>query len=460
MNRLSKVRDSSTLLRQLIACIDILAIFVAGQLCLHWYPNAQHMPAAQDDFAVGNYLLLEALASVVMLSLAGRVYRMWRGGELSALLGRAVVSWVGTWALVLVWLVLTKSSADFSRIWLISWFVAALLLLCIGRTVVYFALRHLSSKNISHQTVLLIGESYLSAQISQRAKYSSWTGFDVIGCLRPNNIEEIDRCVERYQPDEIWIGLELTDQATLKGLLHVLRHSTANIRLMPDLYTLEMMNHGTSMVMGYPMLDISHSPMHGLNVILKSIFDFIFATFVLLLIWPVLLAIAIAVKLDSPGPIFFKQKRHGWNGKLINVYKFRSMVVHQEGDHTVTQASRNDRRITKLGAFLRRTSLDELPQFINVLQGRLSVVGPRPHAVAHNEQYKELVPRYMLRHKVKPGITGWAQINGFRGETDTIDKMENRIKYDIHYIENWSLLLDCYIIFMTIFKGFINKNAY
>jgi len=200
--------------------------------------------------------------------------------------------------------------------------------------------------------------------------------------------------------------------------------------------------------------------MQGLNVCFKTIFDYVFAVVALVLISPLLLLIALAIKLDSPGPVIFKQKRHGWNGKIIHVYKFRSMKVHQETGLTITQATRNDPRITRIGAFLRRTSLDELPQFFNVLQGRLSVVGPRPHAVAHNEQYKELVPRYMLRHKVKPGITGWAQINGYRGETNTLDKMEKRVEHDLHYIENWSLWLDCYIIFMTIFKGFVNKNAY
>lgn len=179
-----------------------------------------------------------------------------------------------------------------------------------------------------------------------------------------------------------------------------------------------------------------------------------------LLVLPVCLAIALVIKITSPGPVLFKQYRTGVNGKQFKVYKFRSMRIHEEENGQVTQATKGDSRITPIGAFLRRTSLDELPQFYNVLQGRMSIVGPRPHALAHNEYYKELVESYMRRHKVKPGITGWAQVNGLRGETDTLEKMEKRVEYDLWYIDNWSLWLDLRIIFLTIFKGFINKNAY
>ncbi|HIE54086.1 MAG TPA: exopolysaccharide biosynthesis polyprenyl glycosylphosphotransferase, partial [Chromatiaceae bacterium] len=170
--------------------------------------------------------------------------------------------------------------------------------------------------------------------------------------------------------------------------------------------------------------------------------------------------IAMGVKLSSPGPVLFKQKRHGWDGKPIRIYKFRTMKVHEEKEGQVTQAKRGDPRITPFGAFLRRTSLDELPQFFNVLQGRMSIVGPRPHAIEHNELYKDQVDAYMQRHRVKPGITGWAQVNGWRGETNTLEKMEKRVEYDLYYIENWSLWFDLKIIFLTLFRGFVHKNAY
>lgn len=178
------------------------------------------------------------------------------------------------------------------------------------------------------------------------------------------------------------------------------------------------------------------------------------------LIAPVCVLIVVAIKVTSPGPVLFKQYRMGINGKRFKVYKFRSMKIHQEDGDVITQACKNDSRVTRVGAFLRRTSLDELPQFYNVLQGRMSIVGPRPHALSHNEYYKDLVESYMRRHKVKPGITGWAQVNGLRGETETLDKMRKRVEHDLWYIDNWSLGLDLRIIFLTIVKGFINKNAY
>jgi putative colanic acid biosynthesis UDP-glucose lipid carrier transferase len=178
------------------------------------------------------------------------------------------------------------------------------------------------------------------------------------------------------------------------------------------------------------------------------------------LLSPLLLAIAIAVKVSSKGPILFKQKRHGWNDEIIWIYKFRTMKVHQESHGEVTQAQKHDSRVTPIGRFLRKTSLDELPQFVNVLQGRMSVVGPRPHAIEHNGEYVKLIPKYALRHKVKPGITGWAQICGYRGETDTLDKMESRVKHDLYYLENWSIWLDLKIIFMTPLATIQNKNVY
>ncbi|MDM7219684.1 exopolysaccharide biosynthesis polyprenyl glycosylphosphotransferase, partial [Klebsiella pneumoniae] len=201
------------------------------------------------------------------------------------------------------------------------------------------------------------------------------------------------------------------------------------------------------------------TPLNGINMVFKRVEDVFFSIIILFLISPVLAVIALLIKLTSPGPILFKQIRYGMDGKAIKVWKFRSMKV-MENDDRVIQATKNDTRVTKVGGFLRKTSLDELPQFINVLFGSMSIVGPRPHAVAHNEQYRKLIQGYMLRHKVKPGITGLAQVNGWRGETDTLDKMEKRIDYDLEYIRTWNIVLDIKIIFLTVFKGFIGKTAY
>jgi putative colanic acid biosynthesis UDP-glucose lipid carrier transferase len=211
---------------------------------------------------------------------------------------------------------------------------------------------------------------------------------------------------------------------------------------------------------GIPIISVFNTSVNNITSrTLKRLEDITISLLILMLISPILLAISIAIKVTSSGPILFKQKRYGLHGNKIIVYKFRSMTVQDNGN-IIKQATKNDSRLTSIGGFLRRTSLDELPQFFNVIQGVMSIVGPRPHAVAHNEEYRKLIPKYMQRHLVKPGITGWAQINGLRGETEELEKMKKRIEFDLHYITIWSIWLDIKIIFITIFKGFFDKNAY
>lgn len=251
----------------------------------------------------------------------------------------------------------------------------------------------------------------------------------------------------------------MVNQPRILHLVDELRDSTASIYFVPDVFIFDLVQARLDDVNGVPVIAVFESPLTGINAVQKALFDTIMATLILLLIWPILLVIAIAIKLTSPGPVIFKQRRYGMDGEEILVYKFRSMSVCEDGTQ-IDQASRDDQRITRLGGFLRRTSLDELPQFINVLQTRMSIVGPRPHAVAHNEMYRGLIPGYMWRHKVKPGITGWAQVNGYRGETKALEKMEGRVQYDIDYLRNWSLSLDFYIIIRTILLVLRDRNAF
>ncbi|EGQ7757688.1 undecaprenyl-phosphate glucose phosphotransferase [Vibrio vulnificus] len=259
--------------------------------------------------------------------------------------------------------------------------------------------------------------------------------------------------------DEVYIALPMVAKDRIRNYLNALSDSTVDTYLVPDLYTYNLSVSKVKSVGGVQTFSVFGSPFDGVGAFFKRVEDLVIGSLITLLILPVLVAVAIGVKLSSPGPVLFKQDRYGLGGKKIKVWKFRSMRV-MENDAVVTQATKNDPRVTKFGAFIRRTSLDELPQFINVLQGSMSIVGPRPHAVAHNEEYRVLVDNYMIRHKIKPGITGWAQINGYRGETETVDKMEKRIQYDIQYMQNWSLWLDIKIIFMTVFKGFVSETAY
>jgi putative colanic acid biosynthesis UDP-glucose lipid carrier transferase len=434
--------------------VDWLAFASAGVVAYWWRFG--------DETAMTDQLYSQLVlgAATTMLVVSSMVYRSWRGGKLPAMLGRVALSWLGTWGVVMTWLVLTKTAGDVSRLWLASWAAWSLGMSWVARVMVFFAMSWLRGLGVNHMRVLLVGGGGPVAAIKRRVKSSAWTGFEVVGVVGTTEEKALEYSVNRLEPDEVWICQPPGEVEAVKRVLYVLRFSTANIRLVPDMGMLELMNHGMSVVLGMPMLDISNSPMSGINVVLKWLEDKLVGLFILLLISPLLVVISIAVKLSSPGPVIFRQKRNGWNGETIEVYKFRSMYAHQDKEGTVTQARKGDSRITPLGAFLRRTSLDELPQFVNVLQGRMSIVGPRPHAVAHNMQYRELIPRYMLRHKVKPGITGWAQVHGLRGETDTLDKMESRVQADLFYIENWSVWLDLKIIFLTIFKGFVDNNAY
>jgi putative colanic acid biosynthesis UDP-glucose lipid carrier transferase len=262
-----------------------------------------------------------------------------------------------------------------------------------------------------------------------------------------------------HRVDVIYIALPMASQPRILRLLEDLRDTTASIYFVPDIFVGDLIQARVDSIGGLPVVAVCETPFYGFNGIVKRISDVIFAALVLILISPLLLAISAGVKLSSPGPVLFKQRRYGLDGRKIAVYKFRTMTVAEDGD-VVRQATRNDRRITKFGAFLRRTSLDELPQFINVLQGRMSVVGPRPHAVAHNEIYRKLIRGYMIRHKVRPGITGLAQVMGFRGETETVEKMKARIEHDLTYLRNWSLLLDLQIILKTVVVVLQKHNAY
>ncbi len=259
--------------------------------------------------------------------------------------------------------------------------------------------------------------------------------------------------------NEVYITLPLGSQPRILELLEGLQGTTASIYFVPDVFGISIIQGRLQDMNGVAVVGICETPFTGTNELIKRLSDIVLASIIVVLISPVLLAIAIGVKLSSPGPVIFRQRRNGLDGSEITVYKFRSMRTMDDGS-VVAQATKDDPRVTPFGAFLRRTSLDELPQFFNVLQGSMSIVGPRPHAVAHNEQYRQIIKAYMVRHKVKPGITGWAQINGLRGETETIEKMKARVEYDLEYLRNWSLGLDLQIIVRTLRVVLFDRKAY
>jgi putative colanic acid biosynthesis UDP-glucose lipid carrier transferase len=245
----------------------------------------------------------------------------------------------------------------------------------------------------------------------------------------------------------------------LQQVVEALRDTTASVYFVPDVFAFSLLTASFTDLRGIPLISLWETPFFGINGWVKRLEDLVLASLILLVVSPVMLFIALGIRLSSPGPIIFKQRRYGLDGHEIIVYKFRTMKVWEDGAQ-VPQATQNDQRVTAFGRLLRRTSLDELPQFFNVLQGTMSIVGPRPHAVAHNEYYRRLIPGYMLRHKVRPGLTGWAQINGWRGETETLDKMEKRVEFDLDYLRRWSLWFDLKIIGLTLWRGLTDIQAY
>lgn len=321
---------------------------------------------------------------------------------------------------------------------------------------------------VSNQ-VLIVGDSARAKKLFQDLLATKWAGDHPIGLFSSNReyddkvfnggLAEVLQYVRSNTVSKVYIVVDQKNMKATEALVKVLSDTTCSTILVPDLFNFNLLYSRVEEINGIPAIPLYDTCISGINKLLKRIEDICVASVILLLISPVLICISIAIKMTSSGPVFFKQIRYGLNGKQILVYKFRTMMVMENGAD-VKQAVKNDPRVTSVGRFLRRTSLDELPQFFNVIIGNMSVVGPRPHAVAHNEEYRKLIPGYMLRHTVKPGITGLAQINGWRGETDTLDKMEKRIECDLEYIRTWSLFLDIKIIFLTVFKGFIHKAAY
>jgi Undecaprenyl-phosphate glucose phosphotransferase len=266
--------------------------------------------------------------------------------------------------------------------------------------------------------------------------------------------------VRRHHVDELWLALPLSEEKTILEFTELFRNDLLNIRFIPDVSGLALFDGEMVDLDGTSAINLVGSPMSSDALAQKDVFDRLFALLVVVAISPVLIAVALAIKLTSRGPVLFTQRRMGANGKVFRIYKFRSMRVHATTAGVIKQATRNDPRITRVGAFLRKTSLDELPQFFNVLRGEMSVVGPRPHAIEHDTLYQNIVDGYIHRYRIKPGITGWAQINGFRGETDQIEKMQGRVEHDLYYLSNWSFGLDLRIVMATIFKGLVHRNAY
>jgi len=384
-----------------------------------------------------------------------------------------LVSWLTLLLVLALFGYVTRSTGLFETDVLLFWALATPVAQIVAVRIGQLAVRREALSARNRRSAVVIGAGAVGVRVAMALTRSAYQGIDFVGYFddRSDMRVHIDASPKRLGGlrqsadyirekgiDEVFITLPLGSQPRIIELLEDLQGTTASVYLVPDVFGISIIQGRLQDMNGVPVVGICETPFTGINRLAKRISDIVIASIILVLISPVLLAICVAVKLSSPGPAIFRQRRNGLDGEEIVIYKFRSMRVMDDGD-VVKQAVKGDQRITRFGAFIRRTSLDELPQFINVLQGRMSIVGPRPHAVAHNEQYRRLIKAYMVRHKVKPGITGWAQVHGHRGETDTPEKMQTRIEYDLEYLRNWSLVLDLKIIARTIKVAFFDKNA-
>jgi putative colanic acid biosysnthesis UDP-glucose lipid carrier transferase len=397
-----------------------------------------------------------------------------RPGSRTRTAARILLEWSCVYAILFLLKIAFKASV-LPREVLLGWYFATPIALLIVDSLSVPIAKRIARERSAAERYVIIGANDVGLELARRIAQSHGGGrfFGFLDYRSTSRLPDIGEdpitgnCaahdfaefVRRNLITRVYLALPLSTAPRIEQLLKELRDTTASIYFVPNVFAFDLVQARCVEINGMPAFSICDSPLNGMSGLWKRAFDILLATALMLLFWPVLLAIAATIKITSPGPALFKQRRYGLNGEEILVYKFRSMTVCEDGA-VVAQAKRCDRRVTPIGGFLRRTSIDELPQILNVLEGKMSFVGPRPHAVAHNEEYRKLISGYMIRHKVRPGITGWAQVNGLRGETSTVDKMHRRIQYDLDYLKNWSLALDLKIIMRTALTVLRHRDAY
>jgi putative colanic acid biosynthesis UDP-glucose lipid carrier transferase len=430
------------------------------------------LPLTKDEALAG-------LAAVVAFTLMAEVtglYRGWRGVAAERELGCGLVTWGGTLLLLFAAAYATRYSAELPRRFVLVWAAVTPLGMTCFRAGTRLVLRSLRRNGLNTRRFAIVGVNDLAFRLARNIEQAPELGLKLAGLFddrpagrtpalpadvgpRVGNIRELVIQARDGRIDSIYITFPMRAEERIRKVLEALADTTASVYLVPDFFVFELLHARWTNIRGLPAVSVFENPFYGVDGLLKRASDIVLAGLFLVLAALPMAAIAAAIKLTSPGPVFFRQKRYGLDGRQILVWKFRTMRVCEDGN-TFKQATRNDPRVTPLGAFLRKTSLDELPQLFNVLDGSMSLVGPRPHPNAHNEQFRGLIPGYMLRHKVKPGITGLAQVNGWRGETETLEKMQGRIECDHRYIREWSLWLDLRILARTVLVVLKRQNAY
>lgn len=418
---------------------------------------------------------LSAMVLFYLFSELTQLYRSWRGVPLRQQLFPLSLAWGLTCCSLLLLAYATKTTADFSRVAVSMWIILVPLVLTLLRVLIRSILKILRRHGRNSRLVAIVGFNESTKTLVNLIRTDELLmGLRLVGEFTDNScIDATGACpiqqgtfadllskAKSGKIDLVYIALSRDNQEHISGMLTALGDTTASVYIVPDDFIFNLLNYRLIHIGSIPTISVVETPFYGIDGWLKRVEDLVLSSIILVIIAIPMLIISIVIKLTSTGTALFKQDRYGLNGRTIGVWKFRSMTVCENDPAKIDSAIKNDPRVTTVGKFIRKTSLDELPQFINVLIGTMSVVGPRPHANAHNEEYRKKIDRYMLRHKVKPGITGWAQINGYRGEIKTVEDMQKRVEYDLWYIQNWSLWLDVKIVFLTIFKGFVSPKAY
>ena len=444
----------------LVALFQLAADVVLASLLMYFLTQLKF-----DDFP-SPYRVLTVLSAFGLWFIysSNGVYRRFSGYL------KGCLRLTSSWALLMLLLALigfvTKTSEIFSREILLTWAFSVLILQNASFCLVSYLSKKYKESFGRHLPVLVIGTGSVAEHLVDSLNKNRWLPDKVIGCVKSlesddtltvantrvlGGLEHIRNLIKEHDIRRIYIALPMKASEHIEGLNIDLLDQNVDVIWAPDIFALNLLNHSVREVAGVPLISLNESPLTSSKVstVMKDVMDRSIAALALIGLSPLMLWVAYKVKQSSPGPVFFKQDRHGWDGKVIKVWKFRSMKLHAEENGEVKQATKEDPRITDIGKMIRRTSIDELPQLINVLQGTMSLVGPRPHAVAHNDYYSDKINAYLARHRIKPGITGLAQISGYRGETETIDKMEKRVEYDLAYINNWSLGLDVKILIKT-----------
>ncbi|WP_115719128.1 undecaprenyl-phosphate glucose phosphotransferase [Gallaecimonas mangrovi] len=458
MNR-GFVKENQTFISIVHRCSDIFSIVVSFYI-------AKAIFAPKFVSIAYSFSLISSILIAFWLYSELGLYRTWRGESRVKEISVSFYAWtVNQTAVVGVFFIFGMANY-IGKTFYTAWYLIGLFTFLFIRILIRSLLNHFRSQGYNVRQVIILGDGDVAQELACRIYKAPWTGYKILGNFGDEIIANTSRLgdfndissfldKESSKIDQIWIALPLSDEHLVEQILVSLKNTTKTVRYIPDMKGFQLINHSVSEVAGLPVINLSMTPITGLNRFVKSLEDKILAFLILIMISPLMIFIGIGVKLSSPGPIFYRQERVSWNGKRFNMLKFRSMPVDTEST-SIKWGSSKDKAVSNFGKFIRRTSLDELPQFINVLKGDMSIVGPRPERTIFVNQFKNEIPGYMQKHMVKAGITGWAQVNGWRGDTD----LSKRVEYDLYYINNWSIWFDLKIVFLTIFKGFINKNAY